>query len=763
MMFDNMGLRTKIVWGTAISLLLMAILGMMSIAVIRQMLISNEELGHFHNISRNGMVIQNLLIQMVNAEREFLATGQEKFYQAYISSKDHLIGEIRHIAEYEDTHPSREHREHKEFFISIIPVIEQWHQKVAEPEIAERRKADIGIKNTGYLNEMLHQSHKKELSEEIRATSDTIVRTFDWAGDTKAKIAALAMINDISEMETNHYSFLSSGDEKFLEQYQQISKILKDDIKKLREIVSDAYNRESVAEYMAVLEQQTEIWKNQFKAVLSRADDMNPASDQPADRCELFRNFISVRQIFEHADIAEMKAVFFKAEYESGAKLLNSVQATMLAMENAVLNFIIFHDERFSEYYRNHCGILKSDLFRLKSLINNFYAKESITKNMERLESSVRLWIETEAEPQIAARKEVNRTTSTLKDISALMDAGNQSKIMENLFEKLGKQYEIQKSALQEEQKRAGLKLDYTMKSIGIGLMLIIAFAVFSSAIVNRSIIVPFRKIFQGLKNLSSKELRDVRDRFMDIIDFLESSSDTVAHAGNLIADGTAEQASSIEQISASLEEMNMLTRTIADNSRQADTLMQQEVRQSVIRIQNALNDLTQAMADISEDSQQAYQIVKNIDGIAFQTNLLALNAAIESARAGETGAGFAVVAGEVRNLASNTATAAKNSSLLIDRINGKLRDVSDMVKNTAAAFSQASESSEKVSLLMSAISDATGSQQKGISSVNTAAEELSKVVMDHADSAVSLSDQTQHLKDAVDTLVSVVKGQSKV
>lgn len=60
----------------------------------------------------------------------------------------------------------------------------------------------------------------------------------------------------------------------------------------------------------------------------------------------------------------------------------------------------------------------------------------------------------------------------------------------------------------------------------------------------------------------------------------------------------------------------------------------------------------------------------------------------------------------------------------------------------------------------MFTISDATGSQRKGISSINTAAEELSKVVMEHADSAVSLSDQTQNLKEAVDTLVSVVKGQ---
>ena len=108
--------------------------------------------------------------------------------------------------------------------------------------------------------------------------------------------------------------------------------------------------------------------------------------------------------------------------------------ATKLAMENAILNFIIFHDESFSEYYQSQLGILKTDLFKLKSLPNNFYTKETITKDIDSLESLVKSWIETEAEPQIAARKEVNRTSATLKDISALMDAGNESKIMENLF-----------------------------------------------------------------------------------------------------------------------------------------------------------------------------------------------------------------------------------------------------------------------------------------------------------------------------------------
>lgn len=138
------------------------------------------------------------------------------------------------------------------------------------------------------------------------------------------------------------------------------------------------------------------------------------------------------------------------------------------------------------------------------------------------------------------------------------------------------------------------------------------------------------------------------------------AASDLVSSSSQQLAAGSSQQASAIEETTASLEEISKMTRQNANNADQSNGFMK-EVDGVVERARDTLVQLTGAIGDITKASEETSQIIKTIDEIAFQTNLLALNAAIEAARAGEAGAGFAVVAEEVRNLAMRAAEAAKN------------------------------------------------------------------------------------------------------
>ena len=265
-----------------------------------------------------------------------------------------------------------------------------------------------------------------------------------------------------------------------------------------------------------------------------------------------------------------------------------------------------------------------------------------------------------------------------------------------------------------------------------------------------RSITRPVQQVIQGLTDSS--------EQFVSV-------SHQVSSASQSLAEGSSEQAASIEETSSSLEEMSSMTKQNADNASTADKLMK-ESRGMVERANGSMTELTQSMQDISRASDETSKIIKTIDEIAFQTNLLALNAAVEAARAGEAGAGFAVVANEVRNLAMRAAEAAKSTSALIEGTVKKVKEGTELVERTNTAFAEVSKSAAKVADLVSEIAAASSEQAQGIDQINKAVAEMDKVTQQtaaNAEESASASEemnaQAEQMKDIALELMTLVGG----
>ena len=145
----------------------------------------------------------------------------------------------------------------------------------------------------------------------------------------------------------------------------------------------------------------------------------------------------------------------------------------------------------------------------------------------------------------------------------------------------------------------------------------------------------------------------------------LSAGAEQVAGASQALAQGSTQQASAIEQITAS---MNDIAKETNENATQATTgnKLIHEVGEEAKNGNEQMHNMIEAMNDINTSSHNISKVIKVIDDIAFQTNILALNATVEAARAGAHGKGFAVVAEEVKNLAEKSAAAANETAVLI-------------------------------------------------------------------------------------------------
>jgi len=245
------------------------------------------------------------------------------------------------------------------------------------------------------------------------------------------------------------------------------------------------------------------------------------------------------------------------------------------------------------------------------------------------------------------------------------------------------------------------------------------------------------------------------------------SASTQVASTSLSLAEGAAEQASALEETSSSLEEMASMTCRNADNTSEADAIMKDSSR-VITQSSESMRELTESMKDILKTSEETHKIIKTIDEIAFKTNLLALNAAVEAARAGEAGAGFAVVANEVRNLALRAADAAKNTAELIEGSDKKIKDSYELVSHTNRSFSEVAGYAEKVGQLVAEISAASHEQSQGVSQINLAVTEMDKVTQSNAvhaeesaTAAEQMNAQSEQMLGIVKKLMIVIDGSS--
>ncbi len=264
--------------------------------------------------------------------------------------------------------------------------------------------------------------------------------------------------------------------------------------------------------------------------------------------------------------------------------------------------------------------------------------------------------------------------------------------------------------------------------------------------------------IIRSITRSITQSVTSIRDGAMQIT----SASDQVASSSSSLAQGASEQASSVEEVSATLEESTAINTQNTDNARQADILAKNANDSAKTGYQKG-EELSKSMHAITESAAKISGIIKAIDQIAFQTNLLALNAAVEAARAGEHGLGFAVVADEVRNLAQRAASAAKETSDIIEEVVVQIKEGNEIAHATHTSFKEIVEQSKKVSDLIGEISIAGKEQSEGMAQINQAMGQVDQVTQQVAANSEEAAAAAEELNAQATSMMETVRILAKM
>jgi methyl-accepting chemotaxis protein len=277
-----------------------------------------------------------------------------------------------------------------------------------------------------------------------------------------------------------------------------------------------------------------------------------------------------------------------------------------------------------------------------------------------------------------------------------------------------------------------------------VGILIALSFGIFFS----RSITRPINRVIANLTETSEQ--------------FAEAAGQ-IAQSSNSLAEGTSIQAAAVKETSAVTEELKS---SIGKYTEVIETLKNMLGTTSNLGMEafGMLKQAKKAMKEIKKSSEETSQIVQAIEKIAFQTGLLALSASVEAARAGDAGAGFTVVADDIRGLGNRSTDAVKNTIGLIDRTIEIVSSGNDFVGLSMKKFIDYGTGSSQIVAFTKEASEIAKKQSQGVDKINLSIAEISKSAQENAASAGEASSeagriitQALNVKTAVKELASVV------
>lgn len=267
------------------------------------------------------------------------------------------------------------------------------------------------------------------------------------------------------------------------------------------------------------------------------------------------------------------------------------------------------------------------------------------------------------------------------------------------------------------------------------------------------------------LSHSVTKAIKNIADRLLGGSDQVAAASSQLSSQSQALAQGASQQAATIAETTAWLEQMSDIIQHNSESAATAEEIAK-AAQSAADRGSVDMHAMSDAIGALKASSGDIRKIIKTIDEIAFQTNILALNAAVEAARAGEAGMGFAVVADEVRNLAQRSAQAARETTEKIEGAMANTASGATLSDKVSESFNSIAARARQVVEMVGQVAQASTGQTERIRQINAAVRDMNQVTQssaanaeESAAAAEQLNAQAYSVKSDVFELLTLVGG----